>query len=197
MRLILASASPSRARILRAAAVPFAVVPAQIDEDALKTDLLALDQEPAEIALALAEAKAIHVSKIHPDAMVLGADQVLQFEDELISKCSDTEAARKLLVRLRGKRHQLISALVLAQSGKARWFYSETAALDMRAFSEDFLESYLVTEGDELLSGVGCYRLEGRGAQLFDSVEGDYFCILGLPLVPLLAELRRIGVIAR
>ena len=197
MRLILASASPSRARILRAAAVPFAVVPAQIDEDALKANLLAQDQEPAEIALALAEAKAIHVSKIHPDAMVLGADQILQFEDELISKCSDTEAARKLLVRLRGKRHQLISALVLAQSGKARWFYSETATLDMRAFSEDFLESYLVTEGDELLSGVGCYRLEGRGAQLFDSVEGDYFCILGLPLVPLLAELRRIGVIAR
>lgn len=197
MKLILASASSSRARLLRAAAIHFDVVPAQIDEDVLKANLLAHSRKPTEIALALAEEKAIRVSTLHGDAVVLGADQVLQFGDELISKCSDMASARKLLLRLRGKIHRLISALVLAQAGKVRWSHSEAATLTMRAFSEDFLDAYLAEEGGELLSGVGCYRLEARGAQLFDSVEGDYFCILGLPLVPLLAELRRMGVIAR
>ena len=197
MKLILASASPSRARILRAAAVPFAVVPAPIDEDALKANFVAHQRKPAEIGLALAEAKAIHVSTVHRDAVVVGADQVLQFGDELVSKCPDMAAARDLLLRLRGKTHHLISALVVAMAGKAHWSYSETATLKMRGFSEDFLDAYLADEGNELLSGVGCYRLESRGVQLFESIGGDYFCILGLPLVPLLAELRRMDVIAR
>ena len=197
MKLILASASPSRARILHGAAVAFDVVPAHIDEDALKANLVAQNRKPYEIGLALAEAKATYVSAIHRDAVVLGADQILQFGDDVISKCSDMAAARKLLLKLRGKTHRLISALVLAQAGKARWSHSETATLKMRVFSEDFLDAYLAAEGDDLLSGVGCYRLETRGVQLFDSIEGDYFCILGLPLVPLLAELRRMGVIAR
>lgn len=195
--MILASASASRARILRAAAVPFEAMPAHIDEDALKASLLAQQKGPSEIALALAEAKAIQVSNSHPDDLVLGADQVLQFGDELISKCADMAAARRLLLRLRGKPHRLISALVLAKAGTVSWTHSESATLNMRTFSEDFLDAYLEAEGGGLLSGVGCYRLEGRGAQLFDSIEGDYFCILGLPLVPLLAELRRLGVIVR
>ena len=197
MRLVLASASSPRARILRAASVPFDVVPAQIDEAALKAQLRTRNQKPGEIALALAEAKALHVSTIHRDAVVVGADQVLQFGDELISKCSNMAAARRLLLGLRDKTHCLISALALAQSGRTLWTYSETATLKMRLFSEDYLDAYLAAEGAQLLTGVGCYRLEARGVQLFDSIEGDYFCILGLPLVPLLAELRRMGVIAR
>ena len=197
MRLILASASSSRARVLRAAAVPFDVIPAEIDEDGLKTDLLARNQKPGEVALALAKAKATYVSTSHRDAIVLGADQVLQFGDELISKCRDMTAARQLLLRLRGQTHGLISALALARSGEAFWTHSETATLKMRMFSEGFLDTYLAAEGSELLSGVGCYRLEARGAQLFDGIEGDYFCIMGLPLVPLLAELRRMDVIAQ
>jgi septum formation protein len=104
-------------------------------------------------------------------------------------------AARRLLLRLRGRSHRLISALVLVQAGRAIWTYSETANLKMRDFSDAFLDAYLCAEGSSVLSGVGCYRLEAMGAQLFDSVEGDYFSILGLPLQPLLAELRRKDVI--
>lgn len=197
MKLILASASSSRARILRAAAVPFEIVPADIDEDGLKEGLLARGTQPLEVARALAKAKATHVSNAHGDALVLGADQVLQFEGELVSKCADMAAARRLLLKLRGRPHQLISALVLAQAGQVGWTYDDSATLEMRPFSEGFLDAYLAAEGSALLSGVGCYRLEARGAQLFDSIEGDYFCILGLPLVPLLVELRRTGVITR
>lgn len=197
MKLILASASSSRVRILRNAGIAFDAIPADVDEDGLKASLLAHEQKPAQVALALAEAKAAFVSTTHPGAMVLGADQVLEFDDELISKCRDMAAARELLLRLRGRTHRLISALVLARSGRSLWSYSQTATLGMREFSGDFLDSYLAAEGEELLSGVGCYRLETRGVQLFDSIQGDYFCILGLPLVPLLAELRRMGVIAR
>ncbi|MGZ5940197.1 MAG: Maf family protein, partial [Rhizomicrobium sp.] len=117
MRLILASASASRARILHGAAVPFTAAPADIDEDALKAELLAQKKVPAAVAAALAQAKAIHVSKAHPHALVLGADQVLEFGDELVSKCTNIAAARLLLLRLRGKPHHLISALALAQDG--------------------------------------------------------------------------------
>ena len=197
MRLILASASASRARILRGAAVPFTAVPADLDEDALKSELLAQKKTPAAVAAALAQAKAIHVSKAHPHALVLGADQVPEFGDELVSKCTNIAAARLLLLRLRGKPHHLISALALAQDGMLAWTHVETATLRMREFSETFLDAYLSTEGDGLLAGVGCYRLEGMGAQLFESVEGEYFSILGLPLQPLLAELRHRGVIAQ
>jgi len=197
VNLVLASASSSRARILRGAAVPFAVAPADIDEEAIKQELLSRGDEPAAIAAELADAKALHVSRQHPGALVLGADQILSFEGELVSKCPDMAAARKLLLRLRGRTHMLISALALALDGKIVWSHVETAKLHMRNFSDAFLDAYLSTEGEGLLAGVGCYRLEAMGAQLFERIEGDYFCILGLPLQPLLAELRRKGVIAQ
>jgi septum formation protein len=127
---------------------------------------------------------------------VLGADQILEFDGELVSKCADLAAARTLLRRLRGKSHRLINALCLVQHSKAVWAFCDANSLRMRPFSDGFLERYLSTEGEGLLAGVGCYRLEGMGAQLFESIEGDYFSILGLPLQPLLAELRRKGVIA-
>jgi septum formation protein len=197
VNFILASGSSSRARVLRGAAVPFTAVPADIEEGAIKQELLSRGDEPAAIAAELADAKALHVSRQHPGALVLGADQVLLFEGELVSKCPDMTAARNLLLRLRGKTHMLISALALAQDGKITWSHIETAKLQMRGFSDAFLATYLSTEGEGLLAGVGCYRLEGMGAQLFERVEGDYFSILGLPLQPLLAELRRKGVIAQ
>ena len=196
MKLILASASESRARILTAVAVPFAIVPAEIDEDRVKEELLAHGKDPADISVALAKAKALAVSRMHDDAWVLGADQVLRFGAELVSKCADLVSARRLLSRLKGQPHELISALALARSGSVHWSFSDTAVLKMRNFSDDFLDAYLLGEGTGLLSGVGCYRIEGRGAQLFDTVEGDYFSIQGLPLHPLLAELRLRGLIA-
>ena len=196
MRLILASASSPRARILRGAKVPFVAIPADIDESALKAKFLAEGKAVEEVARALAEAKAVHVSKSHRADLVLGADQVLEFAGKLLNKCSDLTEARQLLLRLRGRRHRLISALALAEAGRVIWTHSESASLTMREFSPAFLEAYLTQEGSEVLSGVGCYRLESMGAQLFEHVDGDYFSILGLPLQPLLAELRRKGVIA-
>jgi septum formation protein len=195
MNFVLASASSSRARVLGGAHVPFVAIPAQIDEDAVKGKLRAANKKVEDVALALAEAKAVQVSNSRPDALVLGADQVLEFDGELISKCADLAAARQLLLKLRGRQHRLISALALAQRGRVTWTHSETANLKMREFSDDFLDAYLSAEGNGVLAGVGCYRVEAMGAQLFDRVEGDYFSILGLPLQPLLAELRRKGVI--
>ena len=195
MNLILASASRSRGRILRDARVPFTAVAAAIDEEALKRDYLAAGQPVDGVAAALASAKALHVRTLEGDAVVLGADQILEFSGALISKCPDLVAARQLLLRLRGKTHRLISALALARQGEIVWSHVSHATLHMRPFSDAFLEAYLAAEGEALLAGVGCYRLEGMGAQLFEAVEGDYFCILGLSLQPLLAELRNQGVI--
>jgi septum formation protein len=195
VKLILASASASRRRVLEAAHVPFEVIPASIDEDAVKDRLLA-NTPLADIAMKLAEAKAADVTAKHRDALVIGADQTLLFEGALISKCPDVAAARALLLRLRGKPHSLVSALVLMRGGEILWRHESRVHLTMRHFSDAFLDWYLAEEGEGLLAGVGCYRLEGPGSQLFASVEGDYFSTLGLPLLPLLAELRRQSVIA-
>ncbi len=195
-RLILASASEVRARVLKGAGVDFEVRPAHVDEEAVKDSLLAAKAPLRDVADALAELKAVRVSASVPDAFVLGADQVLAFEGELVSKCIGLDEARTLLRRLRGRTHQLISALVLAKAGGAMWRAVETATLTMRDFSDHFLDDYLSSEGEALLKGVGCYRLEGRGAQLFERVEGDYFTVLGLPLQPLLAALRQHGIVA-
>ncbi len=195
MTLILASASASRRRVLEAAKVSFEAIPASLDEDAVK-DRHVATTPLADIAIRLAEAKAADVAARHPEALVIGADQTLLFEGELISKCSDLRAARALLMRLRGKPHSLVSALALKRGREILWRHESRVHLTMRNFSEAFLDWYLEQEGDGLLAGVGCYRLEGPGSQLFASVEGDYFSTLGLPLLPLLAELRRQGVIA-
>lgn len=195
-RLILASASEVRARVLKGAGVDFDIHPAHVDEEAVKDSLLAAKAPLRDVADALAELKALRVSENRPDALVLGADQVLAFEGELVNKCASLDEARTLLRRLRGRSHQLISALVLAKAGGAIWRTAETATLKMRDFSDRFLDDYLAAEGEELLKGVGCYRLESRGAQLFERVEGDYFTVLGLPLQSLLAVLRQHGIVA-
>ena len=193
--LILASASGIRARLLREAGVCFGVRPPNVDETNIKQRLRAGGVASEAFADALAEAKALDVSNASPQALVLGCDQVLVSGDRLFDKARDTAEARETLAFLRGKDHHLVSACVLAQGGKPVWRYAERATLHMRAFSDEFLDAYLKTEGKLVLSAVGCYQLEGRGAQLFDTIEGDFFCVLGLPLLPLLAALRERGLV--
>jgi septum formation protein len=193
--LVLASASATRARLLKAAAVPFEVVPAHVDEDAVKASMLGEGAPPRNVADALAELKAVRISASRPGTLVLGADQVLEIEGELVSKSESMDEARALLRRLRGKSHLLISAAVLAQDGVPLWRHIAQATLGMRDFSDGFLEDYLAQEGEGLFGGVGCYRLEGRGLQLFSRIDGDYFAILGLPMLPLLTALRGQGII--
>lgn len=196
--LILASGSPYRRKMLEAAGLSFRVVPADVDEAALKRKLatVAPKPDPAAIADALARAKAEAVSIVHPDAVVIGADQVLALGDELFDKPGDLAAARVQLERLRGKTHRLVSAVVLAQAGKVLWTHVGEAVLTMRSFSPAFLDDYLTKAGPGLCQIVGAYEIEGPGIQLFERVEGDHFTIIGLPLVPLLAGLRSHGAIA-
>ena len=195
--LILASASAVRARLLREAGVPFAVCPAGIDEEEIKASLLEGKLGADAIADALAERKAIQASAAHPEALVLGCDQILAFAGRLIGKAADLTKARVLLRELRGKEHSLLTACVLAKGGVPVWRWLERCRLWMRPFSDTFLDEYLQIEGDKLLGSVGCYHLEGRGIQLFERVEGDYFSVLGLPLLPLLAALREQGIVER
>lgn len=195
--LILASGSPYRQRMLEAAGLPFEVVVADVDEASLKQALASRLPKPqaAEVAETLARAKAEAVSARHPGALVIGADQVLVLGDELFDKPGDANAARAQLARLRGNTHRLVSAVALAQGGKAVWSHSDDAILAMRAFSNAFLDSYIAKAGPGICNIVGAYEIEGPGIQLFDRVAGDHFTIIGLPLVPLLAELRSRGAI--
>jgi septum formation protein len=194
--LVLASASRSRQRMLTAAGVPFRVSAADLNETSLVADLWDKGADAGGIAAALAAQKAIMVSRRSPGALVLGGDSVLSFGPEIISKCRDLTELKALLRRLSGKAHDLISAASLARDGVEIWQHTATAHLTMRPLSEDFLDTYLATEGEILLSSVGGYHYEGRGAQLFEQVEGDAFTILGLPLLAVLAALRAQGILA-
>ncbi|MDE2182561.1 MAG: septum formation protein Maf [Alphaproteobacteria bacterium] len=188
--VILASSSAIRARLLREAGLTFGVRPAHVDEEELKESLLVEGATPEDVAVALAEVKAVRVSGAAGDALVIGADQVLVLDGVLVDKCQDLTEARDLLARLRGRRHSLVSACAIARSGAVIWRTREAAQMHMRAFSDAFLDDYIKQEGRLLLSCVGCYQLERRGAQLFDRIDGDTFTVLGLPLLPLLDALR-------
>jgi septum formation protein len=192
--LLLASASPFRRRMLEAAGVPFRVVPAEVDESALKRSL-AGKVAPEGLAEALAAAKAEAVSGKFPADLVIGADQVLALGDETFGKPHDLIAARAQLERLRGRTHRLLSAVALARGGRVVWSKVDTASLTVRELSAAFLDEYLARCGERLLGIAGAYEIEGLGIQLFDRVEGDYFTIVGLPLLPLLAELRARGMV--
>jgi len=194
-RIVLASQSGSRKAILTGAGVPYEAVSPGVDEDALKDGLLASGASPREVAAALAEAKAIALPRA-ADELVIGADQTLEFEGRLYDKAASLEEARGRLKLLRGHTHRLEAAVVVARGGVPIWREAVTSTLTMRDFSDDFLETYLVEEGPASLSSVGCYRLEGPGAQLFSQIEGDYFAILGLPLLGLLELFRREGALA-
>jgi septum formation protein len=193
--LILASKSTARRAVLEGAGVPFEAVGSGVDEEAAKLGLAARRATPRQVAEALAEDKALAVS-VGRGELVVGADQTLEFQGQLYDKAETLEAARERLKTLRGKPHQLHSAVVVAERGAVVWRETQSATLRMRDFSDAFLEDYLAAEGDAALGSVGCYRLEGRGLQLFTKIEGDYFTILGLPMMGLLDLLRRRGVLS-
>ncbi|MBO6507209.1 MAG: Maf-like protein [Roseibium sp.] len=193
MTLVLASGSKIRAELLKNAGLSIDVDPADVDERAVEAPLLEADFPPDDIASVLAEAKANDVSARRNGDLVIGADQILAFEGERRTKPDDMEAARRQLLAFSGKTHELLSAVVISKDGEAIWRHVSTARLTMRELSPAFIGHYLANAGDVVLSSVGAYQLEGPGVQLFEKIEGDYFTILGLPLLPLLAQLRVLG----
>ncbi len=192
-RIILASGSKARAAVLAAAGVTFEVAVAGVDEAAMKAGLLAQGNGPREVADALAELKAVRVSRKAPGALVIGADQTLDLDGQLFDKAESMAEAFARLQHLRGKTHKLHSAVVVARDGEVIWREVPAARLTMRPFTDDFLTAFLERGGESLLGAVGCYRLEDDGVQLFSRIDGDYFTILGLPLMGLLDLLRRYG----
>lgn len=196
MSLVLASGSAIRRQMLEAAGLAFEVDVARVDEEAAKASLRAEGLKPREQADALAELKALAVSRKHP-GFIIGADQMLAIEGETLDKPKDLAEARSHLMRLRGKTHELLTAAVVAREGAIIWRHIETPRLRMRPFSDAFMEDYLAKVGEAALKSVGAYQLEALGAQLFERVDGDYFSVLGLPLLPLLAFLREHGVVAK
>ncbi|MDP3298899.1 MAG: Maf family protein [Phenylobacterium sp.] len=191
-RIILASQSLARSQLLAGAGVMFDKIVSGVDEDLIKARIQGEGGSPRAVAQALADIKAVTVSDLQP-GLVIGADQTLEFDGVLYDKAPSLEAARARLLALRGKPHHLHSAVTLAQDGEVLWSETASATLTMRDFSEPFLDAYLEMEGEGLLGSVGCYRLEGPGAQLFADIEGDYFAILGLPLLGVLDQLRQRG----
>lgn len=192
-KLVLATSSTIRQQILSDAGVSFEVIAARIDESSIKDALLADAQPPRNIADALAELKAQKVAMRHPDSLILAMDQVLVADGELFDKPNQRAEAKTQLQSLSGTSHHLISAAVAYENNAPVWRSVKTAKLTMRPLSDAFLDQYLEHEGDAILNCVGAYRLEGLGAQLFTSIEGDYFTILGLPLLEILAFLRTRG----
>lgn len=193
--VILASASPTRARLLESAGVAFTVVPAEIDEAELRAAVQTQGGDGAAMAEILAERKACQVSLDHPGRLVIGADQVLECGGRAFEKPVDPDRARAQLVELAGREHEQISSVAVARDGERLWHHTDRARLTMRTLSDGFLETYLTEAGDAVLSGPGAYRIEGIGAQLFSRIDGDYFTILGLPLIPLLDYLRTVRVL--
>ncbi|HEV7463893.1 MAG TPA: Maf family nucleotide pyrophosphatase [Methyloceanibacter sp.] len=194
--VILASTSKSRATILEAAGLAFIVEPPGVDESVMLQAVSGeRSLEPHDVAEVLARAKAEAVSDLASGAYVIGADQVLVLEGRILSKPDSMEAARWQLLDLRGKSHTLHTAVAVATMGETIWSETEIATLTMRKLSPEFIGRYLAAAGEEALSSVGAYQIESLGIQLFEKIDGDYFSILGLPLLPLLDTLRREGVI--
>ena len=192
--VVLASTSAIRQAVLRGAGLEFEAVSPGVDEDSIKASLMAEGVSPRDIADALAEAKAVKVSRRRP-GLVIGADQTLDLDGRLYDKAATVDEARERLREMRGKTHKLHCGMVVARDGTPIWREVVTTTLQMRPFTDDYLEGYLQRNAPGILSSVGCYQLEGEGVQLFDRIEGDYFAILGLSLIPLLDLLRRHGAV--
>lgn len=194
--LVLASRSRTRLAMLRAALIPVDTVPAAIDERALEGRLRAAGADPSAIAAGLAEAKAAAVSRDYPARLVLGADQTLELEGQILHKASDKLAARARIAELAGRPHRLHSAAALVLDGEIVGTAAGAATLRMRPLTGEHIALYADLAGEALTASVGAYAFEGPGSHLFEHVEGDHFTILGLPLLPLLGELRRLGRLA-
>ena len=184
--LVLASGSEIRASLLRNANVPFTVARPRVDEDTVKQALLAEAAPPRDIADTLAELKARKISEKTPGAFVLGCDQVLEFEGELLSKPESPEQALAQLKAMRGKRHKLLSAAVICKDGQPEWRHIGQVRLVMRLPSDAYLADYVSRNWDSIRHAVGAYKLEEEGVRLFSLIDGDYFNVLGLPLLELL-----------
>ncbi|MCA0042147.1 Maf family protein [Celeribacter litoreus] len=195
-KILLASGSKIRQQLLINAGVPFDVIVARIDEESIKDALVSEGASPREVADALAEGKARKVSFKNPEAMVIGCDQTLSFKGRLISKSETKDEARELLREMRGERHKLLSAVVIYEGGEPKWRHVGEVRLVMKNFSDSYLDEYLDRNWDEIRHCVGNYMLEAEGVRLFSNIEGDYFTVLGLPLLPLLAYLSEREMIA-
>ncbi|MDB2439287.1 Maf family protein [Hellea sp.] len=195
MRVILASGSAIRRKLMTDAGLEFGVISKPVDEGAIKEAMLSENARFRDIADALAEAKAMRVSLMEP-GLVIGADQIMVMDDKLFDKPENIEEARERLKLMRGKTHFLIGAVVMCEGGVPVWRHIARTKLTMRKFSDEFLEDYLLKEGELVTKSVGAYRFEGLGAQLFSKVEGDFFSILGLSLLPVMDYLRTRGAIA-
>jgi len=193
--LLLASSSETRLALLRAAGVEVTAHPARIDEETIRRALEAEGAHPRDIADALAEMKARKLAERNPTALVLGCDQVLEFDHRAWGKPESLDAAREQLLSMRGKTHRLLSALVLYDAGEPTWRHIGRVDLKMRDFSDAWLEGYLQRNWESLRHSAGGYKLEEEGVRLFSAIEGDYFTVLGLPLLPLLAYLELRGFI--
>jgi septum formation protein len=194
-KIILASGSPHRRTLLENAGLEFSVEKPDVDERAVEATMAGSGAAPDDVAQVLAEAKATVVGERNPEALVIGSDQTLSLGDERFHKPPDMEAARRQLLRLSGKTHQLSSAVVLVQQGRAVWRHVAVAHMTMRLLDPAYVGRYLSRVGTAALASVGCYQIEGEGVRLFRKIDGDFFTIVGLPLLPLLAELRERGAI--
>jgi len=193
MTLVLASKSSGRRAMLENAGLVFDTDAANVDEESVKEALKAEGAPVERAAEALAELKARRVSPRHPDAFVLGADSMLECEGRWFDKAQTMAEARAQLVALSGREHKLVTSAVLVRGDERIWHHTAVARLTVRALSESFLDDYLAAIGDQALSSVGCYQVEGRGLQLFSSIKGDFYAIVGLPMVALLEQLRALG----
>lgn len=193
--IVLASGSPYRRKILEDAGLKLIVKGSQIDERAVEQAVAETGLKPDDLAQIIAEAKAIDVSQNEPGALVIGADQILSLDDQILHKPADMEEARRRLLKLSGRTHQLNSAVVIVKDGEAIWRHLSVAQMTMRELDPGFVGRHLSSVGEIALSSVGAYQIEGKGIQLFEKIEGDYFSIIGLPLLPLLDKLRELGAI--
>ncbi|GAA6211550.1 Maf-like protein [Hyphomicrobiales bacterium 4NK60-0047b] len=192
-KIILASNSKIRAELLENTGLSFEIQPANVDEAAIREIFKTEEMDPADVAEVLAETKATEISKQNPDALIIGCDQILALGDEIFEKPKNRDDAQSTLFKLRGKTHTLISAVVLVKNNEVIWRYSENANLKMHEFSPEFLGQYMALCGDKILSSVGAYQLESFGIHLFEEIKGDYFTVLGFPILALLKFLRSKG----
>lgn len=191
--IILASNSKYRADLLTNAGIQFIQQSAKIDERAIEEPLLKAKMSAEDIAEVLAISKAVEVSNKNKNVLVIGCDQTLSFENKLLNKPKDMEEARKRLLAFSGNSHELNSAVSIVKNGEVLWSFVDKAIITFRKLTPKFIGQHLASVGDEVLSSVGAYQIEGKGIQLFEKIEGDFFSIMGLPILPLLSQLRNIN----